>query len=108
MLAHFLCMRYPTKSFTDASFNVQDSNGSFERTPATVQGSIHLMIIYFNTNERNEFLLPKVGFDDHNCRDTQESGVEFIPQLLTLPPPGTCLILPLEPHFDWTLLKSNF
>lgn len=46
----------------------------------------------------------KLFFDDHNCRDTQESGVEFIPQLLTLPPPGTCFILSLEPHLDWTLL----
>lgn len=28
--------------------------------------------------------------------------------LLTLPPPGTCFILSLEPHRDCTLLKSNF
>lgn len=44
----------------------------------------------------------------NNCRETQEPDVEFIPQLLTLPPPGTCLILPLEPHLDCTLLKSSF
>lgn len=31
-----------------------------------------------------------------------------IPYLLTLPPPGTCFILSLEPHRDCTLLKSNF
>lgn len=47
-------------------------------------------------------------FDCNNCRETQESDVEFIPQLLTLPPPGTCLRLPLEPHLDCTVLKSSF
>lgn len=29
-------------------------------------------------------------------------------KVLTLPPPGTCLILSFEPHLDWTLLKSSF
>lgn len=28
--------------------------------------------------------------------------------VLTLPPPGTCLILSFEPHLDWTLLRSSF
>ena len=28
--------------------------------------------------------------------------------ILTLPPPGTCLILSFEPHLDWTLLRSSF
>ena len=54
------------------------------------------------------FFDQKVGFSCHNCRETQESGVEFTPQLLTLPPPGTCFILSLEPHLDCTVLKSNF
>ena len=39
---------------------------------------------------------------------TKTGSIEFIPKLLTFPPPGTCLILTLEPHFDWTLLKSIF
>lgn len=29
-------------------------------------------------------------------------------KVLTLPPPGTCLILSFEPHLDWTLLRSSF
>lgn len=28
--------------------------------------------------------------------------------LLTFPPPAECLMLSLEPHLDWTLLKSIF
>lgn len=32
----------------------------------------------------------------------------LLPCLLTLPPPGVCLMLSLEPHLACTLLKSNF
>lgn len=39
--------------------------------------------------------------DDQNCRDTQDSPEE---ENISLPPPGTCLILSLEPHLDCTRL----
>lgn len=49
--------------------------------------------------------------DRHSCRflETRTAGGrrERV-KVLTLPPPGTCLILSFEPHLDWTLLRSSF
>lgn len=43
----------------------------------------------------------------HSCHLNPEPQLESV-TVLTLPPPGTCLILSFEPHLDWTLLRSSF
>lgn len=44
----------------------------------------------------------------HSCHfSNPEPQLESV-TVLTLPPPGTCLILSFEPHLDWTLLRSSF
>lgn len=114
-LKWFVPLPFQTEHVTDGSFKALKEHASFILSCRTnyKRVSVFDSIVWPR-------ILAKRGFKEmllvflqkrcvcHNCRETQELGVEFIPQLLTLPPPGTCFILPLEPHLDCTVLKSNF
>lgn len=47
-------------------------------------------------------------FETTRRRRCHARDTPLLPCLLTLPPPGVCFILSLEPHLACTLLKSNF
>ena len=70
-------------------------------------GYVYLGIRIYSEPEHGLFYAMSHKYK-HSCHfSNPEPQLESV-TVLTLPPPGTCLILSFEPHLDWTLLRSSF